>query len=95
VLVFALARTAYSADEAPHMIGFSDAHAKEQTAFEAKFDAQLCADDLRAWMKRMPECGVSKYRLPNSRTWKNFPMRIHQSHKRAIFRSQSQGVTSS
>jgi N-acetylated-alpha-linked acidic dipeptidase len=52
-IVLALAHTAYAADEAPHMIGFSDAHAKEQAAIEAKFDAQLRTDDQRAWMERM------------------------------------------
>jgi N-acetylated-alpha-linked acidic dipeptidase len=35
------------------MLGFTDAHAKEQTAREAKFDAQLHADDQRVWMEQM------------------------------------------
>ena len=35
------------------MLGFSDAHAKDQSALEAKFDAQLHPDDQRAWMEPM------------------------------------------
>ncbi len=40
--------------EAPvRMVGFSEAHAKEQATLEGKFDAQLQADDQRAWMEQM------------------------------------------
>ena len=37
----------------PRMIGFSEARAKAQAAIEEKFDAQLSAEDQRAWMERM------------------------------------------
>ena len=35
------------------MLGFSDAHAGEQRALEARFDANLNAGDLRDWLKRL------------------------------------------
>ena len=35
------------------MIGFKPASEQAQRALEAKFDAQLNANDLRAWMERM------------------------------------------
>lgn len=57
---FLLATTAVlppvaSAAEAPRagMIGFKPASEQAQRALEAKFDAQLNANDLRAWMERM------------------------------------------
>ena len=37
----------------PGMIGFKPASEQAQRALEAKFDAQLNANDLRAWMERM------------------------------------------
>ena len=40
-------------DAPARMLGFSDAHAKEQSALETKFDAQLHPDDQRAWMEQM------------------------------------------
>lgn len=41
------------ADAPVRMLGFSEAHAKEQAALEGKFDAQLKAEDQRAWMEQM------------------------------------------
>ncbi|HEV7402141.1 MAG TPA: transferrin receptor-like dimerization domain-containing protein [Chthoniobacteraceae bacterium] len=35
------------------MLGFSEARAKEQAALEGKFDAQLKAEDQRAWVEQM------------------------------------------
>ncbi len=37
----------------PQMTGFSEARAKEQTVREKAFDAQLHADDQRAWVEQM------------------------------------------
>jgi len=53
VTIVALTLATAGADETPRIIGFTEAHAREQLALEAKFDAGLKADDQRAWMEQM------------------------------------------
>ena len=38
---------------APEILGFGAAHARDEAAIEGRFDAQLKPDDQRAWLKRM------------------------------------------
>lgn len=45
--------TAHAAEGASAMLGFSAGAAAEEAALEARFDADLSAADLRAWMQRM------------------------------------------
>jgi N-acetylated-alpha-linked acidic dipeptidase len=55
-LTFALATPAASAPPAAGegpLLGFSNEHAKEQRALEARFDSYLRAENLREWMKRL------------------------------------------
>jgi N-acetylated-alpha-linked acidic dipeptidase len=52
ILIAAAILSAAPPDEKP-ILGFSEMQAAEQRALEVKFDAQLRADNLRDWMKRL------------------------------------------
>ncbi len=51
-LLASLTLSAAAPDEKP-ILGFSDPQAAEQRALEERFDAQIRADNLRDWMKRL------------------------------------------
>lgn len=48
-----ISATTFGQTGSPAMLGFSAANAQAQTALEARFDANLKADNLRDWMKRL------------------------------------------
>ena len=52
-LLVTSAKAQTAAPEAKPLLGFEPAHAATEYQLETKFDAQLRADNLREWMKRM------------------------------------------
>ena len=65
------------APPAPPLLGFSEERAAQQRDLEARFDAQLKAEDLREWMRRLsarPHHVGSPYGKENAEFMADQPM---------------------
>lgn len=73
IAAFSLALSLYVQGGAPPITGFTPEGAVRQKTLESKFDAQLKADELREWLRRMsarPHHVGSPYGLDNARFMK-------------------------